>query len=182
MLIAFNAGPLHVSCGDNKVRWSSLNSGGELHELEGARQARIFGGAGGSRDAFEPSAWRGDAEDFLGQFALLGCGSVSAIGFEPWDETRVKEAGLGAIGFARTADFFEKKSRVIHARDRIVSELHTSNGIDVASDGERIAPISNVSRKRIVDAENLLANAPFVVSAHAADDATKREFLRGQKS
>jgi len=92
---------------------------------------------------------------------FLGSGSVSGIGFEPWDETRVKEAGLVAVGLARVADFFKKKPQVIHAHDRIVSELHTSNGIDVASDGERIAPISNVSRKRVVDAESLLANAPL---------------------
>jgi hypothetical protein len=78
----------------------------------------------------------------------------------------VKETGLVAMGVGRTADFFEEKPQVTDKRDRINSEPHGADGIDVASDGERIAPISNVSRERIVDAENLLANAPVVVSAH----------------
>ncbi len=139
--------------------------------MVGAALIRMLHFAGSIQNGLRPRPRRRDSSDFLGQFALLGSGSASVIGFEPWDETRVKEAALAAVGFARTADFFEKKPQVIHERDWIDAELQSANGIDVASDGEGIAPLNNLSRKSIVDAEDLLANAPVVVSAHAANDA-----------
>ncbi len=45
---------------------------GEPPEINVARQAWIHDGPSENRDAFHPHARRGDAEDFLGQFADVG--------------------------------------------------------------------------------------------------------------